>query len=42
MIMENIAEYEKWKNQFLNNLINFNIESLLEANKLLNHTKKQK
>ena len=38
--MENIAEYEKWKNQFLNNLINFNIESLLEAKKHLNHTKK--
>ena len=31
MIMENIAEYEKWKNNFLNNLINFNIERLLEA-----------
>jgi len=40
--MKNIAEYEKWKKQFLNNLINFNIESLLEANKLLNRTKKQK
>lgn len=37
-----MAEYEKWKKQFLSNLINFNIESLLEAKKLLNHTKKQK
>lgn len=40
--MKNIAEYEKQEKQFLNNLINFNIESLLEANKLLNHIKKQK
>lgn len=39
--MKNIAEYEKWKNQFLNNLINFNIESLLEAKKRLNRTKKK-
>ncbi len=39
---EKNKKYEIWKNNFLNNLINFNIESLLEANKLLNHTKKQK
>ena len=38
--MENITKYEKWKNQFLNNIINFNIESLLEAKKHLNRTKK--
>lgn len=38
--MENISEYEKWKNQFLNNLINFNIESLLDAKKRLKRTKK--
>ena len=40
--MENMAEYEKQKNKFLNNFINFNIERLLEAKKWLNRTKKQK
>ena len=34
------ARIEDWKNQFLNNLIIFNVESLLEAKKRLNHTKK--